>query len=130
MRRRPPGSTRTDALFPYTTLFRSRLRGLELAVVTLAAAIAATSWALNPRFFDWVPTARVQREPLLGRFDISSATAIHHLSLALLVNGLPVLRGIRQSRTGRALLALRDNTRGAQDRKSVGSGREWGAHEG
>src|SRR3546814_11932107 len=25
MLRRPPGSTRTDALFPYTTLFRSRM---------------------------------------------------------------------------------------------------------
>src|SRR3546814_9980075 len=30
MRRRPPRSTRTDHLFPYTTLFRS-LRGLEEA---------------------------------------------------------------------------------------------------
>src|SRR6056297_186624 len=28
MRRRPPRSTRTDTLFPYTTLFRSRLEGL------------------------------------------------------------------------------------------------------
>src|SRR3546814_16308086 len=28
MRRRPPGSTRTDPLFPYTTLCRSRLRRL------------------------------------------------------------------------------------------------------
>src|SRR3546814_9648259 len=27
MRRRPPRSTRTDTLFPYTTLFRSRSRG-------------------------------------------------------------------------------------------------------
>src|SRR3546814_2962668 len=27
MRRRPPRSTRTDTLFPYTTLFRSLLRG-------------------------------------------------------------------------------------------------------
>src|SRR3546814_16157357 len=26
MRRRPPRSTRTDTLFPYTTLFRSRLQ--------------------------------------------------------------------------------------------------------
>src|SRR3546814_15802769 len=26
MRRRPPGSTRTDTLFPYTTLFRSHVR--------------------------------------------------------------------------------------------------------
>src|SRR3546814_18938871 len=29
MRRRPPGSTRTDTLFPYTTLFRSDLRPLH-----------------------------------------------------------------------------------------------------
>src|SRR3546814_5549195 len=28
MIRRPPRSTRTDTLFPYTTLFRSRLGGL------------------------------------------------------------------------------------------------------
>src|SRR3546814_944060 len=28
MIRRPPRSTRTDTLFPYTTLFRSRLHGL------------------------------------------------------------------------------------------------------
>ncbi|MGH9275916.1 MAG: branched-chain amino acid ABC transporter permease, partial [Acidimicrobiales bacterium] len=91
-----------------------RLRGLELAVVTLAAAIAITSWVLNPRFFDWVPTARIERPPLLGRFDITSATAIHHLSLALLLGGLACLRGIRNSRTGRAFLAARDNERGAQ----------------
>src|SRR3546814_2116633 len=30
MRRRPPGSTRTDTLFPYTTLFRSALEILGL----------------------------------------------------------------------------------------------------
>src|SRR3546814_18141741 len=29
MRRRPPRSTRTDTLFPYTTLFRSADRGLR-----------------------------------------------------------------------------------------------------
>src|SRR3546814_19169185 len=29
MIRRPPRSTRTDTLFPYTTLFRSRKRGAE-----------------------------------------------------------------------------------------------------
>ena len=93
-----------------------RLRGLELAVVTLAAALATTSWLLNPREFSWVPGqgTRVERPPLLGRIDISSATAIHHLSLALLLVGLLALRGIRNSRTGRALLALRDNERGAQ----------------
>jgi len=92
-----------------------RLRGLELAVITLAAAIAITSWVLNERFFAWVPNGRrIDRPALLGRFEITSATAIHHLSLALLVIGLLALRGIRSSRTGRALLATRDNERGAQ----------------
>src|SRR3546814_7048278 len=31
MRRRPPRSTRTDTLFPYTTLFRSQARIGEIA---------------------------------------------------------------------------------------------------
>src|SRR3546814_11966791 len=34
MIRRPPGSTRTDTLFPYTTLFRSRHLGSSLTDVT------------------------------------------------------------------------------------------------
>src|SRR3546814_5030045 len=33
MIRRPPRSTRTDTLFPYTTLFRSRLRRARHALV-------------------------------------------------------------------------------------------------
>src|SRR3546814_12059839 len=32
MIRRPPRSTRTDTLFPYTTLFRSRVTSAELAL--------------------------------------------------------------------------------------------------
>src|SRR3546814_11311166 len=32
MRRRPPRSTRTDTLFPYTTLFRSLIRWPEAAI--------------------------------------------------------------------------------------------------
>src|SRR3546814_4451561 len=38
MIRRPPRSTRTDTLFPYTTLFRSA--GIAAATVVAAAAIA------------------------------------------------------------------------------------------
>src|SRR3546814_3069552 len=32
MIRRPPRSTRTDTLFPYTTLFRSGLDGIEVVI--------------------------------------------------------------------------------------------------
>src|SRR3546814_13916247 len=35
MIRRPPRSTRTDTLFPYTTLFRSERQALNLALQTL-----------------------------------------------------------------------------------------------
>src|SRR3546814_16673667 len=38
MRRRPPRSTRTDTLFPYTTLFRSRRIGASL--------ISRLSWGI------------------------------------------------------------------------------------
>src|SRR3546814_14562406 len=33
MIRRPPRSTRTDTLFPYTTLFRSLSPGIEMAIL-------------------------------------------------------------------------------------------------
>src|SRR3546814_5351142 len=36
MIRRPPRSTRTDTLFPYTTLFRSRAGGIEQAIGAVA----------------------------------------------------------------------------------------------
>src|SRR3546814_8889473 len=36
MIRRPPRSTRTDTLFPYTTLFRSHLQAVALEEVELA----------------------------------------------------------------------------------------------
>src|SRR3546814_1021853 len=37
MKRRPPKSTRTDTLFPYTTLFRSIGRRRSLAAITASA---------------------------------------------------------------------------------------------
>src|SRR3546814_13916932 len=40
MIRRPPRSTRTDTLFPYTTLFRSGLEAVGTLFVTVAAKIA------------------------------------------------------------------------------------------
>jgi len=93
-----------------------RLRGFYLAVTTLAFALALTSWALNRDYFKWVPRQadRIPRPPLLGRIDIDSPTRIYYLALAVLLVCLVALRGIRFSRTGRALIALRDNERGAQ----------------
>src|SRR3546814_1719899 len=69
MIRRPPRSTRTDTLFPYTTLFRSCMRGGrilwgQIAVVFAIVMVmtwAATQWVafrlgfqsqLGPPWFD------------------------------------------------------------------------------
>src|SRR3546814_21038708 len=43
MRRRPPRSTRTDTLFPYTTLFRSVQVAQVGAAVAAAAGVAAAA---------------------------------------------------------------------------------------
>src|SRR3546814_3890751 len=39
MIRRPPRSTRTDTLFPYTTLFRSRVGGAGIAAVSIVIGV-------------------------------------------------------------------------------------------
>src|SRR3546814_10213982 len=70
MIRRPPRATRTDTLFPYTTLFRSSRRAMALAMIasatcagqsgSLAADADATSAAGGPAYarpFDAIPTA-------------------------------------------------------------------------
>lgn len=91
-----------------------RLRGLYLAVTTLVFALSITSWLLNDRFFSWVPKRRIERHPLFGRIDISTPTRFYVYCLIVLALVLLALRGVRHSRTGRAILALRDNDRAAQ----------------
>jgi ABC-type branched-subunit amino acid transport system ATPase component/ABC-type branched-subunit amino acid transport system permease subunit len=96
-----------------------RRRGLTLAVVTLAFGLATTSWLLSPRIFgegarfDWLPPARVERPDLFGVIDVRSEWRFYLLCLVAL--GLVVLAvlGMRSSRTGRALVAIRENDRAA-----------------
>ena len=91
-----------------------RLRGLYLAVTTFAFALATTSYLLDDDRFGWVPTGRIERSPLLGGLDVSSESAVYYLALAVLVLVLGALRGVRTSRFGRALVALRDNQAAAE----------------
>ena len=91
-----------------------RLRGIYLAVITFAFALATTSYFLNSRFFSWIPTDRIDRPPLLGRISIESPTAIYEVCLAGLVLVMLAVRGIRRSRAGRVLIAIRENDVAAQ----------------
>jgi len=91
-----------------------RLRGLYLAVTTLVFALAVNSWFLNRQFFDWIPQERVERLPLFGRIDISTPTRFYVFTLTVLSLVFLALRGVRHSRTGRAIVALRENELAAQ----------------
>src|SRR3546814_7984192 len=44
MIRRPPRSTRTDTLFPYTTLFRSKFPGGEQIAAAMGGSIPPILW--------------------------------------------------------------------------------------
>jgi len=91
-----------------------RLRGLFLAVTTLAFAMATTSFLLNRQYFRWIPDGRVSRPKLFGVFDLTAQASYYYLCLGCLVVVVLAVQGIRHSRTGRVLLALRENERGAQ----------------
>ena len=93
----------------------ARAGGLTLAIVTLALASATLYWLLNPEFFTWVPRGRFREDPtLFGRLTIETETSFYLLSLAALAVAIGMARGIRNSRTGRVLIALRENSRAAE----------------
>jgi branched-chain amino acid transport system permease protein len=93
-----------------------RLRGFFLAVTTLAFAMATSAYLLNIQYFSWVPDPNtvVIRPHLFGGISLASQRTYYYVCLAVLALAVVAVRGIRRSRTGRVLLALRENERGAQ----------------
>lgn len=89
-----------------------RLRGLYLAVTTLAVSIAASEWIFSNRAVGWIPEGSFPRPALLHRFELDSPLRLYYFAVAVLVVMFVVLQGIRRSRTGRVLIALRDNEDG------------------
>jgi ABC-type branched-subunit amino acid transport system ATPase component len=78
-----------------------------------------TAWLLNPQFFgegarfDWLPPARIERPDLFGFVDVRSETRFYVLCLVALALATVAVRGVRRSRTGRVLIATRENERAA-----------------
>ena len=92
-----------------------RRRGLTLAVITLAFALVTQTFLLNREFFgDWLPASRIERPDLFGVIDIRSETRFYYFSLVVLGLMMLAARGIRNSRTGRALIAIRENENAAR----------------
>ena len=91
-----------------------RIRGLFLAVTTLAFAVALDGFFLNPTYFhDHIPESIV-RPHLWQRFPLERARAMYFLCLAFLVLFVFLARGVRRARAGRVLIASRDNRRAAE----------------
>ncbi|MDE0580995.1 MAG: ATP-binding cassette domain-containing protein [bacterium] len=94
-----------------------RIRGLFLAVTTLAFSVATASFLLDNDRFTFLPdniSERVTRLPLLGRINVSSEHAFYYVCLAALVAVIWTVGRLEETRTARVLRATRDNGNNAQ----------------
>lgn len=96
----------------------TRVRGFLFAVTSLGFAIALESYFFNPRFVSWLIPAQgyinLTRPVLFGRFNLSGDLAYYYVCLATLVLVGWSVSVLRRSRTGRVLVALKDNDRAAR----------------
>jgi branched-chain amino acid transport system permease protein len=91
-----------------------RIRGLFLAVTTLAFAVTLDSFFLNPvNFPDLVPD-NVNPPILWDRFDASEQLVLYYLGLGVLAFGILLSVSLRRTRWGRVLNAVRENEKTAQ----------------
>jgi branched-chain amino acid transport system permease protein len=90
-----------------------RITGLFLAATTLAFAVALDSFFLNPTNFPSYIPGSIDRPTLWSRFNLESEWTMYYVTLGFLVITIFVAMGIRGARSGRTLLATRDNYRAA-----------------
>jgi branched-chain amino acid transport system permease protein len=95
-----------------------RVQGLYLAVTTLALAGATEFYFLARQY--WFgkhilpPSAAEVRRPFLWqRIDLESNLTMYYVCVAALVVALLAARAFRRNRSGRVLIAARDNQRAA-----------------
>lgn len=97
-----------------------RNRGLTFGVTSLAFALVTSTWLLNRNFFgqghrlDWLPPERIGRPDLFGVIAVDTETRFYYLCLVGLALAVALAYGVRRSRTGRALVAIRENDRAAE----------------
>ncbi|NLA37009.1 MAG: ATP-binding cassette domain-containing protein [Actinobacteria bacterium] len=91
-----------------------RIRGPFLAVVTLSFAAVLDGYLLNPEIFPSLVPQEVQRPLLWDRFRLENETVMYYLCLAGLAAAAFLARGARRSRSGRLLVAARDNRKASE----------------
>lgn len=91
-----------------------RIKGLFLAVTTLASAVMLSSYVLNPANFPSLVPGRIRRPMLLDRFSLESEVVMYYLCLAVTGAAVAATIRIRRGAPGRALVASRDNRSAAE----------------
>ena len=94
-----------------------RIQGPFLAVTTMAFALTTGTFFLNREFFAWLvpdPNRLFLRPVIFDKFDLESEHTFYYVALAGLLLTVASVSRIQRSRTGRALVANRDNSRSAQ----------------
>jgi len=91
-----------------------RLRGIFLAVTTLAFALVTSSYLFVNNRFSWVPTGRIARPKLLGGDVLQSQANYYYLCVCVAGLAALALSGIHRSRTGRVMRAVREDSRVVQ----------------
>ncbi len=111
------GGLAGSALSAILGLIAIRVRGFLFAVSTLGFAIALESYFFNPQYFHFlIPAAgflELQRPKLFGVISLHGDLSYYYFSAVLLVLIAIGVKRLRMSRTGRVLVALRDNDRAA-----------------
>ncbi len=90
-----------------------KMRGLHLAVTTMAFALTTTAFLLNPRYLGKNLPSTLERPHFLG-MNLDDQRVYYYFSLVMLALVVAAIVGIRKSRTARALIAARDNEQAAQ----------------
>src|SRR5207248_5025708 len=89
------------------------IQGLFLAVATLAFAVPVSTFLLNSRYFPTLNPSQFERPILLERFNLDNPLTFYFVCVGALLITIALARNFRRSRAGRAIIAVRDNERGA-----------------
>jgi branched-chain amino acid transport system permease protein len=110
----PIASAVTGAFAMLVGLPALRIPGLFLLPVTFAFAAAVQSAFFEDRYFGWIlPDKPIQR-PTLFFLDFTSERSMYFLTAGCLVLALSIVSRLRRTRTGRILIALRENDASVQ----------------
>lgn len=91
-----------------------RIKGLFLLPVTLAFGFVVQNVLFDESYFGWLlPDTAIER-PTLFFLDFADETSMYFLCVLSLVASVLVVGNLRRSRTGRILIALRENESNVQ----------------